>query len=549
MSYIADDRNAQMIISQMLFHEVMTVVACPGSGCVTLIASIQSDKRFSLYSAIDERSAGYMACGLALEKQEPVALIVTGNVASRDCVPAMTEAYYSNLPIVLITTTMPEGTTANGWPQVLDNRMQFNDISAINIYLSRVNDAYDEWINSIQLNKAFLTMKNKSKPIQIFYVTTYGTSYDCEKLPDMQVVSYFDSFQGNMPQIAGERVVIYIGSHIPFTDEETREIEYFCENYNGVVFCDHTSNYYGKYRIQPSLVWEQKKYRTPLKDFDIMIHLGGISGQYVIPKPKEVWRVCKDGEVQDGFQRLRYVFKAKEDAFFTYYNERCTKRKKMELYDAWKKERNRILDAVQELPFSNAWVAQYSAPFVPENSILYLGILNSLRCWNFFDISERIKCISNVGAFGTDGGLSTLLGVSLANNDKICFGVLGDLSFFYDMNSLGNRDLGKNYRILLINNGMGTEFKNYSHHATSIGDMADNFVAAKGHFGYKSIVVKEYVEALGFLYLKAENKEEYKKNCDIFWNKNMSERPIIFEVFTDSKDESEALRRLYTVLQ
>lgn len=549
MNYIRDDRNAQMIISQMLFHNVTTVVACPGSGCVTLIASIQSDPRFSLYSAIDERSAGYMACGMAIEKNAPVALIVTGNVASRDCAPAMTEAYYSNLPIVLITTTNPEGTSANGWPQVLDNRVQFNDISEMNIYLSQVNNAYDEWNNSIQLNKAFLTMINKKKPIQIFYVTTYGRDYSCGELPDMQVVNYFDALDENVPQMDGTTVVIYIGSHNPFSDSETREIEKFCENYNGVVFCDHTSNYHGRYRIQPSLVWEQKKFRTTLKDFDIMVHIGGISGQYVIPKPREVWRVSEDGEIRDGFQRLRYVFKSKEYAFFAYYNDRCNHKKCLEFYDAWRCERNRTLESIPELPFSNAWVAKYSSTLIPEDSILFLGILNSLRCWNFFDIPENVKCISNVGAFGTDGGLSTLLGASIVNDSKICFGVLGDLSFFYDMNSLGNRDLGKNYRILLINNGMGTEFKNYAHHATSIGDAADIFVAAKGHFGYKSSVVKEYVEALGFQYLKADNKEEFKKNSTIFWSKNILEKPIIFEVFTDSSEESEALRLLYTILE
>jgi 2-succinyl-5-enolpyruvyl-6-hydroxy-3-cyclohexene-1-carboxylate synthase len=556
MNYIADDRNVQMIITQLLYHKVTTVVACPGAGCVTLLASIQSDSRFDIYSAIDERSAGYMACGLAIAKEKPVALMVTGNVATRNCVPAMTEAFYSNLPIILITTTHSEDVSGNGWPQVLDNKAQFNDISEMNVHLPLVHNASDEWNNSIQLNKAFLTLIHKKKPVQIFYATTYGRDYSCEELPEMQVVDYFDFnySKEKMPSMNASRVVVYIGSHIPFSANETAEIEKFCENYNGVVFCDHTSNYHGKYRIQPSLVWEQKKYKSPLKEFDVMIHIGGISGQYVIPKPREVWRICEDGEIRDGFQRLRYVFKIKSEKFFSYYNMSAgfmpsPPQKKLDYYNDWKAERDRTLKAIPELPFSNAWIAQHSVSCVPEDSVIYLGILNSLRCWNFFDMPKSIKCISNVGAFGTDGGVSTLLGISLAAKDKICFGVVGDLSFFYDMNALGNRDLGKNFRVLLINNGMGTEFKNYAHHATSIGDAADRFVAAKGHFGYKGSVVKNYVEALGFEYLCASTKEEYINHGKNFWSREIGEKPMVFEVFTDSRDESEALRLMYTILR
>jgi 2-succinyl-5-enolpyruvyl-6-hydroxy-3-cyclohexene-1-carboxylate synthase len=96
---------------------------------------------------------------------------------------------------------------------------------------------------------------------------------------------------------------------------------------------------------------------------------------------------------------------------------------------------------------------------------------------------------------------------------------------------------------------LGTEFKNYSHHATSIGDDADAFVAAKGHFGYKSSVVKNYVSALGFEYLSAKNKEDYIRNCDVFWSKEMRGKPVVFEVFTNSDEESEALKILYTLLK
>ena len=98
---------------------------------------------------------------------------------------------------------------------------------------------------------------------------------------------------------------------------------------------------------------------------------------------------------------------------------------------------------------------------LPENCSIHFGILTSLRSWNFFEISNTINSASNVGGFGTDGMMSSLLGASLVNPKKLYFGVVGDLAFFYDMNTLGSRHLGNNLRILLVNNGKGCEF---THH-------------------------------------------------------------------------------------
>ena len=121
--------------------------------------------------------------------------------------------------------------------------------------------------------------------------------------------------------------------------------------------------------------------------------------------------------------------------------------------------------------------------------------------------------------------------------------MLGDLGFFYDMNSLGNRHIGPNVRILLVNNGVGTEFKNYLHTAAIHGDDTDRFIAAAGHFGNKSeSLVRHFAEDLGFRYLCATNKEEFIGAIDEFTNDKITDMPLLLEVFTDSKDESEALK-------
>ena len=188
-------------------------------------------------------------------------------------------------------------------------------------------------------------------------------------------------------------------------------------------------------------------------------------------------------------------------------------------------------------------MAQQTAHLLQENSVLHLGILNSLRSWNYFETPESVSCYSNTGGFGIDGCVSSLLGASLANKEKLYFGVIGDLAFFYDLNAIGNRHVGKNLRIMLINNGRGTEFRNYNHPAERFGDDADKFMAAAHHNGYKSqTLIKHFAEDLGFEYLSASNKDEYMSNLERFVTKELTEKPILFEVFTDSKDESDALK-------
>lgn len=182
---------------------------------------------------------------------------------------------------------------------------------------------------------------------------------------------------------------------------------------------------------------------------------------------------------------------------------------------------------------------------IPEGSTIHFGILNSLRSWNFFDLPSSVSSASNVGGFGIDGGMSALIGASLSNRDKLFFGVIGDLAFFYDMNSIGNRHVGKNLRILMVNNGKGTEFRQYGHVASQFGDDADRFIAAAGHFGNKSpTLVKHYAEDLGFEYLHAADKEEFELASERFLTAGITNQPMLFEVFTNSVEESKALESL-----
>ena len=188
------------------------------------------------------------------------------------------------------------------------------------------------------------------------------------------------------------------------------------------------------------------------------------------------------------------------------------------------------------------------APKLPDGSALHLGILNSLRSWNLFQIPKGVTSFANVGGFGIDGCVSTVIGASLANKDKLYFCVVGDLAFFYDMNSMGNRHVGNNVRILIVNNGRGTEFRNFYHVGATFGEDADVYIAAAGHYGKKSKnLVKNYALDLGYEYMTASTKEEFLAVYERFVTSEFTDKPMVFEIFTDSAEESSTLKDIWNI--
>ena len=191
------------------------------------------------------------------------------------------------------------------------------------------------------------------------------------------------------------------------------------------------------------------------------------------------------------------------------------------------------------------WIAKETASLIPVGAVLHLAILNSLRVWNYFETPETVSCYSNPGGYGIDGCLSSFIGSALANPNIQHFIIIGDLSFFYDIDSILNT-MPANIHIMLINNGVGTEFKNYNHRAAQFQDDADPFIAAKGHNGFRNTdLLKEICKDIGITYLSAANKDEYLKQRDNWLNCSKS---VLLEVFVNDVDESNALKLMNSIL-
>ena len=547
--YYSDEKNIQILIALLKAHRIKYVVASPGNTNLTLVASLQQDSYFIIYSSVDERSAAYMACGLAAETGEAVMLSCTGATASRNYMSALTEAYYRKLPVLAVTSCRSNAEIGHLIPQVIDRRVLPNDIVRLSEQLPIVKDEQDEWECNIKVNRAILELYHRDGgPVHLNIPTTYCPTFNTKELPSQRIINRLYPHD-NMPNLDGKRIAILVGSHKKWNNQLTQSVEKFCESYNSVVCCDHTSAYNGRYRIQYSLIGGQEQLTHSLNRIDVLIHIGEISGDYFSTIGKfnmsEVWRISQDGELCDTFHKLRYVFEMPEDQFFRYYTHINNNVVNTQYYDSCRLMYDHLYEIAKTkatMPFSNIWIAAQMAHRLPSYSYVHFSILSSLRSWNFFEFPQNIESFCNVGGFGIDGCVSSLIGASLAHKEKLHIGIIGDLAFFYDMNVLGNRHLSNNLRILLINNNIGAEFKLYCYPGAKLEDETTPYIAAEGHFGQKSPkLVRHYAQDLGFEYLDASSKEEFEQHAVRFLSPTNNDKPILLEVFTSYQDESKAL--------
>lgn len=533
------ERSIQIVIALMKAHNVKKVIASPGATDVAIVASLQQDTYFQMYSCIDERSAAYMGCGMAAECGEPVAIICTGATSFRNYMPGLTEAYYRQLPVLAITCCRSKANVGHYVDQVTDSSVLPNDIAMESVHVQTIHSSEDEWDVMIKVNKAILGLtRNGGGPCHINLETVYSTDFSVKEFAPVRVLKRY--YKGDsLPSIPNGKIGVFVGAHGKWSDALTNAVDLFCEVYDAVVLCDLTSNYKGKYGVILPLIAEQMSESVGKAYFDMLIHIGNISN-ISFKKAKVMWRVNPDGEIRDTFRTMNYVFQMSEVDFFNAMTI-GKKGNECDLIKQYRLKYQILINSIPELPFSNMWVAKEISNKIPAFSVLHTGIRNTVRSWGYFDLPKTVMAYCNTGGFGIDGGISSLIGASMVDKNRLYFGVYGDLLFYYDMNSLGNRDISSNVRIMIINNGLGQEFKNYTCFSSMFGDEADKFISAKGHFLNGGVsIIKPYVESLGFKYISASSKDEFYQVYEQFISSEIRNYPIIFEVFTKTEDETKA---------
>ncbi len=548
--YYTNERNKQIIIYLLKKYGIKRVVVSPGATNFAFVGSLQHDSFFEMYSCVDERAAAYMAIGMAKKSKEPVVLSCTGATASRNYMAALTYAYRQNIPILVVTSSLSLASVGHLKAQVTDREHSPIDMVFRSYQFDNIKDAEDEWSVNVKCNEALANLLLNKKPVLINVCTTYDLRFQVRDITGVRYIPTYTSVS-SLPAMPGVRICIFIGSHQLFSKVLEDAIDNFCDYHDAVVLCDHTSGYNGKYKVNMSLPFAQELYNSPNRHVGLLIHLGEISGDYYTfggLVPQTVWRVNPDGAYSDFFKKLSAVFKMEEIEFFRHYT--TVDGKKNSFFKSCRNESNKFYNMRPEVPFSNIWIASQLHDKIPAGFQLHFGILNSLRSWDFFNLPVQVESKSNVGGFGIDGNLSSMIGAALMSPNKIFLGIIGDLSFYYDANVLLNKRLPSNIRLIIVNNGRGIEFRNYCHPAIlSLGNSVDSYVAAAGHFGNnEKSAVKSLCEESDFSYYGVSSKDEFKEVIPVLLTSKI-ENAVIVEVFTDPEKESEALRKYRQCIQ
>lgn len=529
--------NIAIVVELLKLNGIRHMVISPGGTNIALVRLVQDDPFFSCYSVVDERSAAYFAIGLYLQLGEPIALCCTSAQATRNYIPGLTEAYYKRVPLLAITMQKHPRFTGQEYMQAPNQSSLPVDCvkrSFVMPYISDINDMY----HSIRVaNEALLELsRNETGPVQLCVPwLDFPLSGD---MPKIRKISRYP-IRGTWDfDFTKKRILVAIGEHRPVSEELKRLIEGFCRKTGAAVYANLLSNFHSKFCVATNLIM------TSLDDAafarvapDILITIGGQTGDYPfyrkLSKPLyssvEHWRVSGSGEIVDTYDKLTKIYQCSEEEFFRAACQSLDEGEGSCSYrELWKKLGSALSTDV-ELPYSNVWIAKELSSKLAGRMSVQLSILNSLRVWELFEFEETVSFYSNVGAFGIDGGMSTLVGQSFATDD-LCLMVIGDLAFLYDINSLSIRGLKPNVRILLINNNGGFEFKLETGHDSD----TDRYIAAAGHFR----TAEGWANDCGFGYMSASNQEDFLGLCDRFLGE--SSKPLLLEAFIKDDDEFEA---------
>ena len=267
--------SVQILVDLLKKHGVKKAVVSPGTTNLEFIAALQYNGGFEIYSSIDERSAAYMACGIAEESGEPVIIACTESTASRNYFPGLTEAFYRKLPVIAVTGIHRYYHIGSLFPQVIDRSVSPNDIVVCKVQLPIIKDKEDIKQTELLVNKVLLAVKDSNPgPVHID-LPCCNDDYDfsCKELYNAKKIDRY-MLEDCLPALPTGRIVVYIGSHRDFTAEETECMDAFCACHNAVVFCDHASGYHGKYAFYAGLLSVQRKKYDIMNDIACVIHIG-----------------------------------------------------------------------------------------------------------------------------------------------------------------------------------------------------------------------------------------------------------------------------------
>jgi 2-succinyl-5-enolpyruvyl-6-hydroxy-3-cyclohexene-1-carboxylate synthase len=545
---------AQIVISACAQFHIETVVISPGSRNAPLTIGFSNHKEIETLSVIDERCAAFFALGIAQQTQKPVAILCTSGSALLNYYPAIAEAFYSNIPLVVISADRPKHLIDIGDGQTIRQENVFENHILFSANLIE-NEKY-KTRNSQLIGEALQTAVSQRGPVHInvpFDEPLYETVEELTafSFPHISLSSLDNSnikYQklANIWNVAAKKMIL-VGVNYP--DAELHQLmDLYAEDDSVLIFTETTSNLHHEKAINSidQLIFSLTDLEFQALKPDILITFGGMIVSKRIKKflrdyqPKEHWDIDAR-KATNTFFCLSEFIQIKPVDFFSHFNQFITPLKS-DYQPKWlnfrDERREKHAAYFKTIKYSDFSVFEQALNSTPDDCQLQISNSSIIRYAQLFSIKKSVTIFCNRGTSGIDGSTSTAIGAAYATKEQTVF-ITGDLSFFYDSNGLWNTNIPASFRIIIVNNSGGGIFKIIP------GPGATN---AAEYFTTPHCLTAEHLCKMHqFEYQKAYSKETVAKELNGFFE--TSAKPKILEIFTPSAENDLILKTYFKHIQ
>ena len=548
---------AQHVIEACKVKQIKHIVISPGSRNAPLTIGFANDPYFSCYSIVDERCAAFFALGIAQQRREPVVVVCTSGSALLNYYPAFSEAFYSNIPLVVISADRPSSKIDIGDGQTIRQVNVLTNHSAYNANLS--DETHSDKSNFYELNRALNTAIEEQLPVHInvpFEEPLYLTTE--EQYPFENIVAEIKNPIINEDKAinfvkhwnSSAKKMVLVGVLTP-NSVEYQYVEWLAKDPSVVVLTETTSNLHHSHfipYIDKLLTYTEKD--PTLKEAlrpDLLLTFGGL---VVSKKIKQFLRSYQPAyhynvdlhKDYNSYFCLTDHFKADINTFLKEVTPKLMSVPST-YQQQWLKVKNEIqqthLEYINQIPFSDLKVYSEVFKSIPNDHIVQISNSSAIRYAQLMKAHPSWKVFCNRGTSGIDGSMSTAIGAAVGSASPTVF-ITGDLSFFYDSNALWNKYIPQNFRVILLNNQGGGIFRILP------GDKTDSNFEYFFETPHK-LTAEHFCEMYNINYQLATNITDLQRKISDFYEK--SDVPKLLEVHTPRKINDKVLLKYFEFIK
>ena len=552
-------------VNECVKHGMRHIVCSPGSRNAPLVIAFDEHPEVETFVIHDERCAAFYAMGMAQQLNAPVGITCTSGSAMLNYYPAVAEAYYQAIPLVVISADRPEEWIDQGDGQtIVQKGVYSNHIRFESTIREEINSDFTfEELKSI-IQTAFQKGNGNWKgPIHFnipinepLYVTIEIEKPDSARYPiKSEVYELSNSEKSLIEEIwkNSERKMILCGQ-LPKNPYLLQKLVDLSNDSSIAVLVENTSNLTHSAFIHCIDRTLEGITDSDIQKFnpDLLITIGGAIVSKRIKQflrkagVKNHWKVGFEFPEMDTYNALTNSFEVNTATFFGHILSITCEPKNSTFGAHWKQmdyiSQDKIKTFFQTIPYSDLSVFETILDYIPEDSFLHMGNSSVVRYCQLFDPIKSITYFSNRGTSGIDGCTSTACGIALMSASKCNVLITGDVSFFYDSNALWSNHLPSNLRIILINNGGGGIFK--------IIPGPDSTAQSETFFEAKHEFKAEYIcKAFGVHYTRVQTVQEIESEMEHFYLQTEDGKPKLLEISTPSDVNPIVLKDFFNTIR